>query len=77
MEDLNNMSKIAQEKLWLRGFRVSSRVRVDLVITSLQYAYDTLVFCVVNRKQLRILRVIFVQFEALMSSHQFEQDFLV
>ncbi|WMV58422.1 hypothetical protein MTR67_051807 [Solanum verrucosum] len=56
MEGLKDMLKIAQEKLWLRGFRVSSRVGADLEITHLQYADDTLVFCDANKNQLKILR---------------------
>ena len=57
MERLNDMLKIAQEKSWLRGFRVSSRVGAELEITHLQYADDTLVFCDANQNQLKILRV--------------------
>ena len=69
MEGLNDMLKIAQEKSWLRGFRVSSRVGADLEITHLQYADDTLVFCDANQNQLKILRVIFVLFEAISGLH--------
>ena len=62
MEGLNDMLKISQEKSWLRGFRVSSRVGAGLEITHLQYADDTLVFCDANKNQLKILRVIFILF---------------
>ncbi|XP_049394869.1 uncharacterized protein LOC125859208 [Solanum stenotomum] len=69
MEGLNDMLKIVQEKLSLRGFRVSSRVGAELEITHLQYADDTLVFCDANKNQLKILRVIFVIFEAISGLH--------
>ncbi|WMV12004.1 hypothetical protein MTR67_005389 [Solanum verrucosum] len=69
MEGLNDMLKIAQEKLWLRGFKVSSRVGADMEITHLQYADDTLVFYDANRNQFKILRVIFVLFEAISGIH--------
>ena len=69
MEGLNDMLKIAQEKLWLRGFRVSNRVGCDTEITHLQYVDDTLVFCDANRNQLMVLRVIFVLFEAISGLH--------
>lgn len=54
MERLNDMLKIAQEKSWLRGFRVSSRVGAELEITHLQYADDSLVFCDAKQNQLKI-----------------------
>lgn len=69
MEGLNDMLKIAHEKLWLRGFRVSNRVGFDLEITHLQYADDKLIFCDANRNQPMILRVIFVLFEAISGLH--------
>jgi len=77
MEGLNDMLKIAQEKLWLRGFRVSNRVGCDIEIIHLQYADDTLVFCDANRNQLMVLRVIFVLFEAISGLHiNWEKSFL-
>ena len=77
MEGLNDMLKIAQEKLWLRGFRVSNRVGCDTEITHLQYVDDTLVFFDANRNQLMVLRVIFVLFEAISGLHiNWEKSFL-
>ena len=77
MEGLNDILKIAQEKLWLRGFRVSNRVDCDMETTHLQYVDDTLVFCDANRNQLMVLRVIFVLFEAISGLHiNWEKSFL-
>lgn len=77
MEGLNDILKIAQEKLWLRGFRVSNKVGFNMEITHLQYADDTLVFCDANRNQLVTLRVVFLLFEAISRLHiNWEKRFL-
>ena len=60
------MLRMAQEKLWLRGIKVSNRVGCVMEITHLQYVDDTLVFCDANRNQ---LIVIFVLLEAISGLH--------
>ena len=63
------MLKTAREKLWLKRFKISNRVGCALEITHLQYANDTLIFCDANKEQLRMLRVIFILFEAISGFH--------
>ncbi|KAK6796557.1 hypothetical protein RDI58_004258 [Solanum bulbocastanum] len=63
------MLKTARENLWLKGFKISNRVGCELEITHLQYADDTLIFCDANKEQLRMLRVIFILFEAVSGLH--------
>ena len=68
------MLRMAQEKLWLRGIKVSNRVGCVMEITHLQYVDDTLVFCDANRNQ---LIVIFVLLEAISGLHiNWEKSFL-
>ncbi|WMV31952.1 hypothetical protein MTR67_025337 [Solanum verrucosum] len=69
MEGLSDMLKTARENLWLKGFKISNRVGCELEITHLQYADDTLIFCDANKEQLRMLRVIFILFEAVSGLH--------
>ncbi|WMV59186.1 hypothetical protein MTR67_052571 [Solanum verrucosum] len=69
MDGLSDMLKTARENLWLKGFKISNRVGCELEITHLQYADDTLIFCDANKEQLRMLRVIFILFEAVSGLH--------
>ncbi|XP_019246460.1 PREDICTED: uncharacterized protein LOC109226112 [Nicotiana attenuata] len=69
MEGLNDMLKIAQINNWIKGFNISYKAASNLEITHLQYADDTLVFCDADREQLRMMRVIFVLFEAISGLH--------
>nr|XP_009762742.1 PREDICTED: uncharacterized protein LOC104214731 [Nicotiana sylvestris] len=64
MEGLNDMLKRAQTNNWIRGFKVNCRADSNMRISHLQYADDTLVFCEADREQLKVLRVIFILFEA-------------
>lgn len=48
---------------------MSSRISSNLVISHLQYADDTLVFCEAEKNQLTMMRVIFISFEATSILH--------
>ncbi|XP_047260794.1 uncharacterized protein LOC124894084, partial [Capsicum annuum] len=68
MEGLSNMIQTAKERAWIRGFQVGTRA-INLEITHLQYADDTLVFCEAEKDQMLFLRVIFIIFEAVFDLH--------
>nr|XP_016435896.1 PREDICTED: uncharacterized protein LOC107762088 [Nicotiana tabacum] len=69
MEGLNDLVKVAQTNEWIRGFKVSSRANSNMRISHLQYADDTLVFCEAESEHVKILRVIFILFEAFSGLH--------
>lgn len=48
MEGLHRMLRKAEERNWVRGFKVSSGVDSTLKISHLKYADDILVFCEAN-----------------------------
>ncbi|XP_070004271.1 uncharacterized protein LOC142163452 [Nicotiana tabacum] len=64
MEGLNDMLKRAQTNNCIRGFKVNCRADSNMMISHLQYVDNTLVFCEADREQLKVLRVIFILFEA-------------
>lgn len=57
-------AKKSTGKQLYRGFKVNCRADCNMRISHLQYADDTLVFCESDREQLKVLRVIFILFEA-------------
>lgn len=63
MEGMNDMLQTVEYKGWIKGLEVSPTIENTKVITHLQYADDTLIFCDANRDQLRYLRIIFIIFE--------------
>lgn len=67
MEGLNGMLKTAQLNNWVRGFKVNARADNNLEISHLQYPDDTIVFCEADSEQLKVLRAVFVLFEATSS----------
>lgn len=69
MEGLNDLLKVAQTIEWIRGFKVSIKAGSNIRISHLQYADDTLVFCEAEKEQVKILRVIFILFEAISGLH--------
>lgn len=69
MEGLNNMIKTANSRGWLRGFDVAREGAESLEVTHLQYAYNNLIFCDAEEKQLKYLRVILVLFEGISGLH--------
>ncbi|XP_059284805.1 uncharacterized protein LOC132038094 isoform X2 [Lycium ferocissimum] len=66
---LNDMLKTAQTNRWIKGFNVSTMSGDNLEISHLQYADDTLIVCDADIEQLKILRVIFILFEAISGLH--------
>ncbi|WMV22464.1 hypothetical protein MTR67_015849 [Solanum verrucosum] len=67
MEGMSNLIKTTKGKGWIKGFQAGELSSLE--ITHLQYADDTLVFCEAETKQILILRVIFVIFEAVSGLH--------
>nr|XP_009628447.1 uncharacterized protein LOC104118792 [Nicotiana tomentosiformis] len=63
------MLKRAQTNNWIKGFNVNCRADSNMMISHLQYADDTLVFWEADREQLKVLRVIFIHFEAISGLH--------
>ena len=64
---MSNLINTARGKGWIKGFQAGELSSLE--VTHLQYADDTLVFCGAEKKQILILRVIFVIFEALSGLH--------
>ncbi|KAG5627424.1 hypothetical protein H5410_012642 [Solanum commersonii] len=54
---------------WIKGFNVSTRNDINLEISHLQNANDTLIFCDADIKRLKMLRVIFVPFKTISRLH--------
>lgn len=63
------MIKTANSRGWLRGFDVAREGAESLEVTHLQYAYNNLIFCDAEEKQLKYLRVILVLFEGISGLH--------
>lgn len=58
------MLKTTQDNNCIRGFKVKSRADSTIEIFHLRYADDALMFCEVDNEQLKVLKVIFILFEA-------------
>lgn len=69
MEGLNDMLKTAQANSWIRGFKMSTRKDNNRRISHLQYADDTLVICEAEKEEVKVLRVIFILFDATSGLH--------
>lgn len=69
MKGFNNMIKTAHINGWIRGFNVAKNGNARVEVTHLQYANDTLIFSDAEEKQLKILRVILILFEAISGLH--------
>lgn len=58
-----------QSNNMIKDFWMNDDDPLGLNISRLQYADDTLVFCGVEKKQLKHLRIIFILFEAVSELH--------
>ena len=65
MEAFSRLLKRAMEGNYLSGSRIAERGGVEIFISHLLYADDTLLFCEANKDQLKFLSWILMWFEAL------------
>ena len=65
MEAFSRLLKRAMEGNYLTGSRIAERGGVEMSISHLLYADDTLLFCEANKDQLKFLSWILMWFEAL------------
>lgn len=69
MEGMSNPIYTTKEKRWISGFQAGGRSGMNIEITHLQYADDTLVFCDAVGDHIRMLRIIFIFSEAISGLH--------
>lgn len=71
-EGLNHMLRIANTNSWIRGFGTTNNRGINMEITHLLYAEDSLIFCEAEVAQIRHLRAILTIFEALSGLRKLE-----
>ena len=65
MEGLNSMIRVTNQKDWIKGFNIGNQLGVNLKISHLLYADDTLIFYDAKAEQVSYIRVVLVIFEAI------------
>ena len=59
------MIRVTNQKDWIKGFNISNQSGLNLQISHLLYADDTLIFCDAKTEQVSNIRVVLVIFEAI------------
>ena len=59
------MIRVTNQKDWIKGFNIGNQSGVNLQISHLLYADDTLIFCDAKAEQVSYIKVVLVIFEAV------------